>query len=113
VGSKMVTLDFAIMARVNPIGRTPGSPDDPRGIPPGQPAVRLSGTRFCVSGPFPETLPDLRTTAQPGATVATTIESLINSVVVGFHRVDGQHQGADAGIWDAQGTNTRPVPMYQ
>jgi hypothetical protein len=34
-------------------------------------------------------------------------------VVVGFHGVNGQHQGVDAGIWDAQPPNTRPVPMYQ
>ena len=114
IGSRgVVTLDFAIRARVNPTGRTPGSPEDPRGIPPGQPAVRLSGTRFCVSGPFPERLPDLRTTAKPGDTVATTIELLINSAVVGFQGVDGRHQGVDAGIWDAQPPNTRPVPMYQ
>jgi hypothetical protein len=114
VGSKgVVTLDFAIMARVNPTGRTPGSPGDPRGIPPGQPAARLSGTRFCVSGPIPARLPDLRTNVPPGADMATTIEGLINSVVVGFSGVDGQHRGVDAGIWDAQPPNTRPVPMYQ
>ena len=49
----------------------------------------------------------------PGADMATTIEGLINSVVVGFSGVDGQHRGVDAGIWDAQPPNTRPVPMYQ
>ena len=36
-----------------------------------------------------------------------------HSVVVGFSGVDGQHRGVDAGIWDAQPPNTRPVPMYQ
>ena len=114
LGSKgVVTLDFAIMAPVNPTGRTPGSPQIRRGIPPGQPATRLSGTRFCVSGPFPERLPDLRTTANPGDTLATTIELLVNGVVVGFHGVDGQHQGVDVGTWDAQLPNRRPVPMYQ
>lgn len=113
LGSRgVVTLDFAIAAGVNPIGQTPGSPAHPGGIPPGQPAGRGSGTRFCVSGPFPEKLPDLRTTVPPGTEMPATIEGLINGVVVGFHGVDGQHQGVDAGIWDAQAPNTRPVPMY-
>jgi hypothetical protein len=111
LGQSVVTLDFAIVARVNPTGRPHGSPDAPLGIPPGQ--SRTDRTPFCVSGPFPDTLPDLRTTAKPGDMVATTIELLINSVVVGFHGVNGQHQGVDAGIWDAQPPNTRPVPMYQ
>jgi len=114
VGSRgVVTLDFALVTSVNPTGRTPGRPHDPSGIPPGQAAVRRSGTRFCVSGPFPATLPDLRTTVPPGTVMPTTIEGLINGVVVGFHGVAGQHQGVDAGIWDAVLPNTRPVPMYQ
>ena len=113
LGSRgVVTLDFAIVARVNPTGRTPGSPDDPRGIPPGQPAMRGFGTRFCVSGPFPALLPDLRTTVPPGTEMPTTIEGLLNGVVVGFHGVAGQHQGVDAGIWAASPPNQRPVPMY-
>ena len=41
-----VGLDFAIVAR----------PATLRGLPPGQAAVRGSGTRFCVSGPFPATV---------------------------------------------------------
>ena len=50
-GHDPVTLDFAIHARVNPTGRTPGRPHQPRGVPPGQPDLtRGTGTRFCVSG---------------------------------------------------------------
>ena len=93
-----VTLDFAIVADVNPTGRTPGNPQNPLGIPPGQPdTTRRAGTRFCVSGPFPPQL--------------TTIEDLLNGVVVGFHGVDGNHQGADAGVWFTQGA-LRPIPLY-
>jgi hypothetical protein len=110
---RVVTLDLAIVTRVNPTGRTPGSPHEPLGIPPGQAAVRRSGMRFCVSGPFPAALPDLRTTVPAGTEMPTTIEGLINGVVVGFHGVAGEHQGVDAGIWDAVTPNTRPIPMYQ
>jgi hypothetical protein len=109
--SGVVTLDFAIVARVNPTGRAPGSPSDLGGIPPGQ--ARTDRTRFCVSGPFPDRLPDLRLTSTPGTEIPATIEALINGVVVGFHGVDGQHLGVDAGVWDAQPPNRRPVPMYQ
>lgn len=76
-------------------------------------ARSVIGTRQRDIAPFPERLPDLRTTVPAGTDMPTTIEGLINSVVVGFHGVDGQHQGVDAGIWDAQSPNTRPVPMYQ
>jgi len=93
-----ITLDFTIVAGVNPTGRTPGKPENPRGIPPGQPDMtRRAGTRFCVSGPFPPQL--------------TKIEDILNGVVVGFHGVDGNHQGADAGVWFAQGA-LRPIPLY-
>jgi hypothetical protein len=108
-GHASVTLDFAIRARVNPTGRTPGRPDDPRGIPPGQPAVRGSGTRFCVSGPFPDLLPNL-TTADPLDTIPTTIEALINGVVVAFDGVVGApRDGSDVGVWD---NPARIIPMY-
>ena len=107
-----VTLDFAIVATVNPTGHTPGSPQDPSGIPAGQPGVRGAGTRFCVSGPFPDALPEL-STADPADTVPTTIEGLLNGVVVGFHGVDGSHQGRDAGVWfPPPGTSARPIPLY-
>ena len=107
-----VTLDFAIVASVNPTGRTAGSPEDPAGIPSGQPGVRGAGTRFCVSGPFPDSLPDLAT-ADPADTVPTTIEGLLNGVVVGFHGVDGSHQGRDAGVWfPPPGTSARAIPLY-
>lgn len=93
-----VTLDFAIVSDVNPTGRTPGQPKDPLGIPPGQPEItRGAGMRFCVSGPFPAQL--------------TKIEDVLNGVVVGFHGVDGNHQGVDAGVWLTQGV-LRPIPLY-
>ena len=99
-GHGTVTLDFAIVARVNPTGRTPGQPDDPRGIPPGQPASRGSGTRFCVSGPFPDELI---------AGQAATIEQLLNGVVVGFNGVDGDPHGVDVGVWD---NPARVIPLF-
>lgn len=93
-----ITLDFTIAAGVNPTGRTPGRPLDPRGIPPGQPDLtRGAGTRFCVSGPFPPQF--------------TKIEDILNGVVVGFHGVEGNHQGVDAGVWFTQGA-LRPIPLY-
>jgi hypothetical protein len=98
LAGQAVTLDFNIAAGVNPTGRTPGRPDDPLGIPPGQPdAMRGAGTRFCVSGPFPSQL--------------NKIEDILNGVVVGFHGVDGQEQSADAGVWFTQGA-LRPIPLY-
>ena len=95
-----VTLDVAIVARTNPTGRTPGHPHDPRGIPPGQPGTRGSGTRFCVSGPFPLEL----VSGQPA-----TIEQFINGVVVGFHGVNGTAGGHDFGVWD---NPARVIPLY-
>jgi hypothetical protein len=93
-----ITLDFTIVAGVNPTGRTPGKPENPLGIPPGQPDLtRGAGTRFCVSGPFPPQL--------------TKIEDILNGVVVGFHGVEGNHQGVDAGVWFSQGA-LRPIPLY-
>ncbi len=98
-GRGTVTLDFAIVARVNPTGRTPGRPHDPRGIPPGQAPSREVGTKFCVSGPFPDTLP----------VGETTIELLINGVVVAFHGVEGTRQGTDVGVWE---NAARVIPLY-
>lgn len=109
VGSgEPVTLDFAIVANVNPTGRA----NELRGIAPGNPATRDGSTRFCVSGPFPDRLPDLFG-ANPDVEVATTIEGLINGVVVGFHGVHGLHQGTDAGVWfTPSGSGPRPIPLY-
>ena len=81
-----VVVDFALVARV-----TPGTPP---GIPPGQQAVRGNGTRFCVSGPFPE---------------AMTIEQIINGVVVRIQQPQGQGLATDIGIWD---NALRIVPLY-
>ena len=110
-----VTLDFAVVARVNPMGRRRGdplgSPQDLLGIPPGQLAARGNGTRFCVSGPFPDTLPNVG---------STTVEKILNGVVVGFHGVEGDHQGFDAGVWfptpsgaTGPGPDPRAIPLYQ
>jgi hypothetical protein len=103
-----VTLDFAIVARHHPVLRWPPPPVEPRGIPPGQQGVRGAGTRFCVSGPFPDTLPNLAT-EDPLDTVNTSIEGLLNGVVVGFHGVPGNPGGFDAGLWD---NPLRVVPLY-
>ena len=103
-----VTLDLALVARVNPMGRTPGRPDAPRGIPPGQMGVRGSGTQFCVSGPFPDRRPNLET-ADPEDSIETTIERLINGVVVAFHGVDGNRRGMDIGLWD---NAARAIPLF-
>ena len=101
-----VALDFAIVARVNPAGWLRRGPHDPRGIPPGQPATRGSGIRFCVSGPFPDTLPDL---SDPSKTVVTTIEGIINGVVVSFQRLEPHGPSRDVGIWE---NPQRAVPSY-
>lgn len=101
-----VAVDVAIVARVNPAGWFRRGPHDPRGIPPGQPAARGSGTRFCVSGPFPDTLPDL---TDPSKTVATTIEGILNGVVVSFQGVEPHGLSRDLGIWE---NPQRAVPLY-
>ena len=98
-----VDLDFAIVANVNPTGRTPGRPNDPRGIPPGQKAERGAGVRFCVSGPFPATLP---------AVGAITIEKLLNGVVVEFDGVEGNRRSSDAGVWNPSVGVPRAIPLY-
>lgn len=87
-GHGAVNLDFAILARAEGSSAL-------RGIGPGQSATRGSGTRFCVSGPFPDTV--------NGA--PTTIETLINGVIVGFHA----GAASDLGVWiDPQ----RTIPLY-
>jgi hypothetical protein len=88
-GHGAVALDFAILARADASSTTPP------GIGPGQPGVRGSGTRFCVSGPFPDTV--------NGA--PATIEALLNGVVVGFTA------GAvrDLGVWIDP---SRTIPLY-
>jgi hypothetical protein len=105
-GRGTVTLDFAIVTRLHPLGWFHRGRHEPLGIPPGQPATRGSGMRFCVSGPFPDTLPDPTDPTQP---LATTIEPIINGVVVGFHRVEGAGWSRDIGLWD---NPQRTVPLY-
>jgi hypothetical protein len=81
-------------------------PHELLGITPGQPAVRGSGTRFCVSGPFPDSLPN---PADPNAPITTTVEQILNGVVVGFHRVQPQGPSTDVGLWE---NLARTVPLY-
>lgn len=104
-GSATVALDFALVARVNPAGLSRTGPRDPLGIPPGQP--RGSGTRFCVSGPFPDMLPN---PTDPEAPLAATIERLLDGVVVGFHRVQPSGPSTDVGVWD--NVLQRAIPLY-
>jgi hypothetical protein len=105
-GHETVTLDFALKARVNPAGESRRGPHELLGITPGQPAVRGSGTRFCVSGPFPDSLPN---PADPNAPITTTVEQILNGVVVGFHRVQPQGPSTDVGLWE---NLARTVPLY-
>jgi hypothetical protein len=107
-GRGLVTLDFAIVAHAPEALQWLPQVADPVGIPPGQASVRGSGTRFCVSGPFPDTLPNL-TTPDPEDVAATTIEGLLNGVVVAFSDVYGSRGGLDVGLWDSP---LRAVPLY-
>ena len=90
-GHGAVALDFAIRARPAVTGL--------RGIGPGQAATRGSGTRFCVSGPFPDAING----------VPTTIEAVLNGVVVAFQASDGPGAVIDLGVWiDPQ----RVIPLF-
>ena len=53
-----------------------------------------------MSGPFPDELVAGR---------ATTIEQIIDGVVVAFHGVDGNHRGLDVGVWE---NAARIIPLY-
>ena len=90
-GKGGVTADFALVARSAAAGSAPGTLP---GIPPGQQAVRGSGTRFCLSGPFPEGL---------------TIEQIINGVLVRLEQPQPQGLATEIGIWD---NPARIVPLY-
>lgn len=90
-----VTLDFVIVPRANPVGNCRhGRPHEALGLPPGQPAVRGAGQRFCVSGPFPDTM---------------TIEQILNGVVVRFYRVQPYGPSFDVGVWD---NPARTIPLF-
>lgn len=93
-GAGVTTVDFALVAPVNPMGhgRAPRG-GDLLGIPPGQVGARGSGTRFCVSGPFPD---------DPASSTPTplTIEQIINGVVLRFHGVEPQGPSIELGIWE-------------
>jgi hypothetical protein len=80
LGRGNVTLDFVLIARGT-------------GLPPGQPATRAGGIRFCLSGPFPD---------------GANIEQLINGVVVGFQTQAGGPI-VDVGIWESP---QRAVPLF-
>lgn len=104
-GAGAVTIDFALVAPVNPMGHGI-SPQGGEllGIPPGQPAGRGSGTRFCVSGPFPDN-PAIPTPPTP-----LTVEQIINGVVLRFHGVEPHGPSMDLGVWE--NTAQRPIPLY-
>ena len=106
-GQDPVQLDFAIVARVNPAGLPRGGSHNLLGIPPGQPENRENATRFCVSGPFPDTLPN---SLDPTKPIETTIELLINGVVVRFHRVESHGPSPEFGVWE---NPMRTVPLYR
>jgi hypothetical protein len=80
LGRGNVTLDVVVMAR--------GS-----GLAAGQPATRAGGTKFCLSGPFPD---------------GQNIEQIINGVVVGFQSHAGQPI-VDLGLWDSP---QRVIPLH-
>ena len=105
-GRGAVTLDLAIVADVNLLGLLTGRPRELPGVPPGQLPQRGKGTRFCVSGPFPDTLPSPTNSA---LSVDTTIELLLNGVVVRFHGTQRHDLSADIGVWD---NALRHVPLY-
>jgi hypothetical protein len=105
-GGQTLTLDFAVTTHANGTDWQHPSAVPHAGIPPGQAQARGSGPRFCVSGPFPDTLPS---PSVPGETVATTIESILNGVVVRFSRVTAHGQAGDLGLWD---NAQRTVPLY-
>lgn len=90
-----LTVDFAIVAPVNPMGHSMWGWARPLlGLPPNQPSGRDTATPFCVAGPFPP---------------AMSIEEIINGVVVRFHRVQPQGPSIDLGLWDS---TARTVPLY-
>jgi hypothetical protein len=80
LGRGHVTLDVVLLAR--------GA-----GLPPAQAATRAGGTKFCLSGPFPD---------------GFTIEQLINGVAIGFQSQAG---GAivDIGLWESP---QRIIPLH-
>ena len=95
LAGRPTTIDFALVAPVNPVGRgIHRRAGELLGIPPGQPASRGSGTRFCVSGPFPDNL------AIPAPPTPLTIEQLINGVVLRFHGVEPHGPSIDLGVWE-------------
>lgn len=104
-GHGAMTIDFALVAPVNPVGRAlRGHPHRLLGIPPGQLPARGNGTRFCVSGPFPD---KPATSTSPAAPY--TIEELINGVVVRFQGVESHGPSLDLGVWD---NALRTIPLY-
>ncbi len=90
-----VSVDFAIVAPVDAFGRpTAANVSGLLGIPPGQAAARLSGTRFCVSGPFPD---------------GVAIEQIINGVIVRFQGLQPNSTAVDLGVWESA---TRTIPLF-
>lgn len=100
-----MTVDFALVAPVHRAWRGIGLGRRTPGIEPGQTAARRNGTRFCVSGPFPND-----PASPPDAPAALTIEQIINGAVVRFHGVYGRGPSVELGVWE--NTAQRPIPLY-
>jgi hypothetical protein len=103
-GHGVMTVDVALVAPANPTGRERGNGGLPAGIRPGQVGMRGNGTRFCLSGPFPDD------PAAPTPPALLPIEQLINGVVVRFHGVEPHGPSLDLGVWE--NTAQRPIPLY-
>jgi hypothetical protein len=104
-GVGALTVDFALVAPVNPMGHGKSPYGGALlGLAPGQAPVRGSGTRFCVSGPFPDN-PAIPTPPTP-----LTIEQIINGVVLRFHGVEPRGPSLDVGVWE--NAAQRPIPLF-
>jgi hypothetical protein len=101
-GHGSLTIDFALLAPVNPVGHSIHGPHRLLGLGPGGADAPQNGTRFCVSGPFPD---------KPGTSPPApyTIEELINGVVIRFHGVEHGGPSLDVGVWD---NPARTLPLY-
>ncbi|MNC89500.1 hypothetical protein D3C83_54450 [compost metagenome] len=63
-----------------------------------------------MTGPFADQLPNIETPDIPDDTQDTTIERLLNGVVVAFEGVYGNPAGRDVGVWN--NAQQRVFPLY-